>query len=323
MKQISMSKTALITHKDCLEHMPPVGHPESPSRLEAIWAALDGHLFQGLLRLEAPLGADDDIALFHPREQIAQLEGLSPTSSQRAFALDPDTYLSHGSLRAARRCVGAVIAGVDGIMKGDFSRAFCATRPPGHHAETRTPMGFCLWNSAAIGALYARETYGLKRVAVVDFDVHHGNGSQELAFKDRDFFYASIHQGGIYPGSGFECETAFGNLVNIPLDKGTQSLKWRQAIAAKIIPALEAFAPELIIVSAGFDGHRLDPLASFSLEASDFYWVTQELLRVAQGKLVSTLEGGYHLEALAESVDQHVRAMLDYDENASKSVVGA
>jgi acetoin utilization deacetylase AcuC-like enzyme len=318
-----MSQTALISHDDCLQHLPPTGHPESPARLEAVLKALGGRQFEGLSRLEAPLGRDEDIARVHPPEQIAKLEALCPTQGRRAIALDADTYLSPGTLAAARRGVGAVIAAVDGVMTGQFARAFCATRPPGHHAESITPMGFCLWNNAAIGALYARAAYGLQRVAVVDFDVHHGNGSQELTFKDRDFFYASIHQGGIYPGSGFEHETAFGNLVNVPLDHGTRGPAWRAAIEAKIIPALEAFAPELIIVSAGFDGHRLDPLASFSLEVDDYYWVTQELLRVAHGKLVSTLEGGYHLDALSASAKQHVLAMLDFDKNAGKTVPGA
>jgi acetoin utilization deacetylase AcuC-like enzyme len=318
-----MSKTALITHQDCFGHAPPIGHPEAPSRLEAVLAALSAPIFAGLLRVEAPLGTDDDIARVHPREQIEQLEAASPRQGQRPVSLDADTFMSDGSLIAARRGVGAVIAGIDGIMKREFARAFCATRPPGHHAEARIPMGFCLWNSAAVGALYARAAYGLKRVAVVDFDVHHGNGSQELAFKDPDFFYASIHQGGIYPGSGHANETASGNLVNVPLPQGTKGPTWRQAISETIIPALKTYAPELIIVSAGFDGHRLDPLASFSLEADDFYWVTQELLRVAHGKLVSTLEGGYHLDALAESVDQHVRAMLDFDDKAASNGLGA
>jgi acetoin utilization deacetylase AcuC-like enzyme len=318
-----MRQTALITHKFCLDHAPPIGHPESPARLVSVLTALQAPAFKDLIRLEAPIGRDEDIVRVHPLEQIQQLEALSPNLAGRTTALDNDTFMSSGSLAAARCGVGAVIAGVDGIMNGAFERAFCATRPPGHHAEPRTPMGFCLWNSAAIGALYAREAYGLKRVAVVDFDVHHGNGSQELALKDRDFFYASVHQGGIYPGSGFEHETAFGNLVNIPLAHGTNGPVWRHAIADKILPALEAFAPEFLIISAGFDGHRLDPLASFSLESEDYYWITQELLRVADGKLVSTLEGGYHLQALSESVAHHLSAMMDYEHKDKTKRPGA
>jgi acetoin utilization deacetylase AcuC-like enzyme len=308
-----MSKTVLISHNDCLLHIPPAGHPEAPARLAAVIEALAGPEFASLIRLEAPLGQDIDIERVHPRAHIDHIEGLAPNTGQRAVPLDADTYLSAGTLHAARRGVGAVIAGVDGVMSGAFDRAFCATRPPGHHAETSTAMGFCIWNNAAIGALYARAAYGLKRVAVIDFDVHHGNGSQEIALRDPDFFYASVHQGGIYPGSGFEHETAFGNLVNVPLPDHTTSGPWRGAISAKILPALKTFAPEIVIVSAGFDGHRLDPLASFDLEADDFAWVTGELLKLTGGKLVSTLEGGYHLGALGACVREHVRTLVEYD----------
>jgi acetoin utilization deacetylase AcuC-like enzyme len=308
-----MTKTALISHNDCLLHTPPMGHPESAARLETVLAALNKAAFESLVHIEAPLGQDIDIARLHPQALISALEEQAKSLGSRPISLDPDTFLSAGTLTAARRSVGAVIAGIDAIMAGEIERAFCATRPPGHHAEAETPMGFCIWNSAAIGALYARHRYGLERVAVVDFDVHHGNGSQELAQVDKNFFYASIHQGGIYPGSGQGHEVAFGNLVNVPLGAGTTSGPWRHAIEAQILPELIAFAPEIIIVSAGFDGHRLDPLAGFALESEDYYWVTQQLLRVAHGKLVSTLEGGYHLGALGGSVEQHVRAMIDYD----------
>jgi acetoin utilization deacetylase AcuC-like enzyme len=297
-----MAKTALITHPDCLMHIPPAGHPESPARLSAVLAGLSGPDFAALVRLDAPLGRDEDIAHVHPMSHIEEIERLLPPPDSRAIALDGDTYLSSGSLNAARRGVGAVIAAIDGVMTGAFERAFCATRPPGHHAETDRAMGFCIWNSVAIGALYARAAYGLKRVAVVDFDVHHGNGSQEIAQRDPNFFYASIHQDGIYPGSGHVHETAFGNLVNVPLPAHTKSAAWRAAFAAHIIPALEAFQPEIVLVSAGFDAHTLDPLASFDLEAADFGWATRALLHVTQGKLVSTLEGGYHLASLSDCV---------------------
>jgi acetoin utilization deacetylase AcuC-like enzyme len=322
MKQKLMNSVALITHKDCLNHVPPMGHPESPARLEAVLTALEGSAFANLLRLEAPLGRDEDIGRLHPQALVDDLVATSATLGPRAVSLDPDTFLSPGSLNAARRGVGAVIAGVDGVMTGTFSRAFCATRPPGHHAEATTPMGFCIWNHAAIGALYARAAYGLTRVGVVDFDVHHGNGSQELAEKDDNFFYASIHQGGIYPGSGKSRETAFGNLVNVPLPEGTTSGAWRRAFQDVILPALIAFSPELLIISAGFDGHRLDPLAGFDLNDEDYYWVTEQLLRVTGGKLVSTLEGGYHLKALANSVQNHVRAMMDFDDQGQKTHPG-
>jgi acetoin utilization deacetylase AcuC-like enzyme len=323
MKLRDMYKTVIISHDDCLNHTPPMGHPESAARLHAVLAALENGVYGKLLRIEAPLGRDEDIARVHSQDQIIRLSTLSPADGQRSVPLDPDTYLSAGTLLAARRGVGAVIAGVDGIMTGRFERAFCATRPPGHHAEAATPMGFCIWNSAAIGALYARAAYGLSRVAVVDFDVHHGNGSQELALKDADFFYASIHQGGIYPGSGYAHETGHGNLINVPLPSGTKGPAWRSAIAETLLPALAAFDPEIIVVSAGFDGHHSDPLAGFSLDETDYYWVTQQLLRLAGGKLVSTLEGGYHLTALGNSVEQHVRAMVDYDSLSDANMLGA
>jgi acetoin utilization deacetylase AcuC-like enzyme len=316
MRQTYMSKTALISHHDCLAHVPPAGHPESPARLTAVLTALQGREFDRLVRLQAPLGEDGDIVRVHPEAHMDYIQGLSPDYGQRAVPIDADTYLSSGTLQAARRSVGAVIAGIDGVLIGAFDRAFCATRPPGHHAQTTQAMGFCIWNSVAIGACYARARYGLNRVAVIDFDVHHGNGSQEIALRDPDFFYASVHQSGIYPCSGYEHETAFGNLVNVPLPQSTASMAWRAAVSAKVLPALAAFAPQIVIVSAGFDGHRLDPLASFELEADDFGWITHELLKVTDGKLVSTLEGGYHLGALELCVQEHVRVLLNYDKHA-------
>jgi acetoin utilization deacetylase AcuC-like enzyme len=311
-----MSKTALITHPDCLLHCPPSGHPESTARLEAVLSALSGDAFGRLVRIDAPLASEEDIARIHPHTHIAAIQNRAPVGQARAVSLDPDTYLSAGSLAAASRAVGAVIAGIDAVMAGQIDCAFCATRPPGHHAQTDIAMGFCIWNSVAVGALYARARHGAQRVAVIDFDVHHGNGSQEIAQRDKNFFYASIHQGGIYPGSGFAEETAFGNLVNVPLPAHTKSQAWRTAFEDRIIPALRAFDPAIVIVSAGFDGHHRDPLASFDLEADDFGWATHALLQVAGGKLVSTLEGGYHLGALAESARAHVNAMLMYNHHA-------
>jgi acetoin utilization deacetylase AcuC-like enzyme len=317
-----MARTALITHAACFEHRPPAGHPESPERLRVVLEALSEAACPDLIRLEAPLGQVDDIARVHPRELIEAVIALEPTEGARSRQLDPDTYLSAGTIEAAKRGVGAVIAGVDGVLKGAFDRAFCATRPPGHHAEAKTPMGFCIWNSAAIAALYARETYGLKRVAVVDFDVHHGNGSQELAERDPDFFYASIHQGGIYPGSGLAEETASGNLVNVPVPAATTGPAWRAGVESKILPALVAFRPEILIVSAGFDGHRQDPLAGLSLEVEDYRWITERLLDVSQGKLVSTLEGGYHLQALAACVLAHVQTLENYKPRSGGEIAG-
>jgi acetoin utilization deacetylase AcuC-like enzyme len=308
-----MAKTALITHADCLLHCPPAGHPESPARLKSVLQALDGAEFGDLIWLDAPLARDEDIQRIHPLAHFTNVVRQAPAQGDRAVPLDPDTYLSAGTLNAASRGVGAVTMAIDQMMRGQIDRAFCATRPPGHHAQTDIAMGFCIWNSAAIGALYARETYGIERVAVIDFDVHHGNGSQEIAQRDPDFFYASIHQGGIYPGSGHAHETARGNLVNVPLPAHTKGATWRAAFEASIIPALVAFNAGLVIVSAGFDGHYRDPLASFELNSDDFGWATTALLQVTQGKLVSTLEGGYHLGALGESARAHVGAMLAYE----------
>ncbi|WP_085339975.1 histone deacetylase family protein [Aquidulcibacter paucihalophilus] len=317
-----MEKTALITHMACFEHRPPAGHPESPERLRVVLEALNETACPDLIRIQAPLGQIEDIARVHPLARIEEIIGLEPAANARSYQLDPDTYVSAGSIEAAQRAVGAVIAGVDGLMTGAFDRAFCATRPPGHHAEAAKPMGFCIWNSAAIAALYARETYGLKRVAVVDFDVHHGNGSQELAERDPEFFYASIHQGGIYPGSGFADERAAGNLVNVPVPAATASAAWRAEVESKILPALIDFKPEILIVSAGFDGHRLDPLAGLNLETDDYRWVTERLLDVSQGKLVSTLEGGYHLQALAASVLAHVQTLQTYKTRSGGGLAG-
>ncbi|GIU65925.1 acetoin utilization protein [Candidatus Phycosocius spiralis] len=314
-----MIPTALISHPDCLMHQPPAGHPESAQRLERILDALAPESMPGLIRLEAQKCSIEDLTRFHPRELVEGIMKLEPQAGRHCYQLDPDTYLSHGSINAAMHAVGAIKAGIDGVMTGAFKRAFCATRPPGHHAQAKMPMGFCLWNTAAIGAMYARHAYGLKRVAIVDFDVHHGNGSQELALSEPDIFYASIHQSGIYPQSGFEAETAFGNLVNVPLPSETDGQTWRAAFEEKILPALQAFEAEFVIVSAGFDGHRLDPLAGFNLEVDDYRWVTQRLLDAADGQLVSSLEGGYHLQALAACVSAHVHILQTYQSRGGEN----
>lgn len=315
-----MAKIALITHPACFEHRPPAGHPESPERLAAVLTALSG--LDDLIRLDAPCAVKADLVRLHPIEHVERLMALEPKQTGQKQQLDPDTYMSAGSIEAALRAVGAVKAGIDGLMAGQFERAFCATRPPGHHAEARKAMGFCLWNSAAIGALYARAHYGLERVAVVDFDVHHGNGSQELAELDGEFFYASIHQGGIYPGTGHAAETGQGNLVNVPMPSGADGSAWRAAFAETILPTLAAYRPQIIIVSAGFDGHRLDPLAGLNLEVDDYVWATERLLDVAEGKLVSTLEGGYHLQALAACAFAHVRTLQTYKARSGGGLAG-
>ena len=307
-------RTALITHPACLGHATPLGHPESPDRLRAVLRALEGEAFVWLVRETAPLATDEQLARVHGAGHIADLARLEPTEAGDWTALDADTVMSAGSMEAARRAAGAVVAGVEGVVRGDYANAFCAVRPPGHHAEPDRAMGFCLFNNAAVGALHAR-TLGLRRVAVVDFDVHHGNGSQTLAERDPDFFYGSIHQGGAYPGTGFAHETAHGNLANAPVPSGTSGSAWRDAFEAGVLAPLARFAPELIVVSAGFDAHKADPLAALELTEADFAWATRRLMDIAAatcgGKLVSTLEGGYHLGALARSTEAHVRTLMD------------
>jgi acetoin utilization deacetylase AcuC-like enzyme len=308
---------ALFTHDACLSHVPPAGHPESPERLRAVLAALSGPEFAPLIRFDAPRASDESLALVHPLDHVRAVEARGPVPGARPVSIDPDTWLSAGSVEAARRAAGAAVAAVDWVMGQGRGSAFCAVRPPGHHAEPGTAMGFCLWNNAAIAARHARQAHGLKRVAVVDFDVHHGNGSQALAEVDPDFFYASIHQGGAYPGTGFANETgAAGNLINAPVREGTDGPAWRDVFSRHVLAALDAFAPQMIIISAGFDAHRLDPLAGLALEASDFAWATRELHVRAHGKLVSVLEGGYHIAALGQCVHEHVLALLDGEEGA-------
>lgn len=307
--------TALFTHPSCLAHRPPFGHPESPDRLQAVLAALDAPEFAALDRRLAPLATLDQIARVHPAPYAEQIAARAPRPGEAAVALDPDTSLSAGSIEAALRAAGAMIAAVEAVQMGTARNAFCAVRPPGHHAEPDRAMGFCLFNTVAIAARHAQAALGLSRVAIVDFDVHHGNGSQTIAEQDGSVFFASIHEAGNYPGTGFASETGpAGNVVNVPAPAGADSAIWRRAFEAKILPALEAFGPDLILVSAGFDAHRDDPLASLALHEDDFGWATRALVavceRVCEGKLVSTLEGGYDLSALARSAQSHVRALM-------------
>jgi acetoin utilization deacetylase AcuC-like enzyme len=304
--------TLLYTHRACLGHDPGPHHPECPARLEAVLAALDAPEFAGLIRREAPRATLDAIARVHPRSHIDRTLAAVPQSGYHA--IDGDTFLSPGSGEAALRAAGALVAAVDAVVAGEAKNAFCAVRPPGHHAEPATAMGFCLFNNAVIGALHARATHGLRRVAIVDFDVHHGNGSQAVAETDADLFYASTHQMPLYPGTGSAKETGVGNIVNRPLRAGAGRDEFRTAFGEWIMPALGHFAPDLVIVSAGFDAHADDPLAGLRLTEADFTWVTEQLLGLAErycgGRLVSTLEGGYDLGALASSTAAHVAALM-------------
>ncbi|HLZ68238.1 MAG TPA: histone deacetylase family protein [Aliidongia sp.] len=304
--------TLLYTHRACLDHDPGPHHPERPARLEAIWQALDAPEFAGLIRREAPRATFEALERAHPRRHIDQLLTAVPASGH--VAVDADTVLSSGSGEAALRAAGAIVAAVDAVVAGEAKNAFCAVRPPGHHAEPTTAMGFCLFSNAVIGALHARAVHGLRRVAIVDFDVHHGNGTQAFAEHDADLFYASTHQWPLYPGTGAARETGLGNIVNRPLRAGSDGAEFRTAFGEWIMPALGQFAPDLVIVSAGFDAHAADPLAGLNLREADFAWATEQLTsfagRYCGGRLVSTLEGGYDLDALASSTAAHVAALM-------------
>lgn len=303
--------TLLYTHPACLEHNPGSGHPERPDRLKAVLAALDDPEFQGLVRREAPMADIEQIARVHPRAYVDRVLQAVPESG--TVGLDPDTYLSPASGEAALRAVGAVCAAIDAVMAGEARNAFCAIRPPGHHAEAAQAMGFCLFNQVAIGAAHARAVHGLKRVAVVDFDVHHGNGTEVVAVEDPDFFFASSHQAPLYPGTGLADRGP--HVLNVTLDPGAGSAIFRSAYENRIFPALSAFRPDIILISAGFDAHELDPLAGLCLTDQDYAWVTREICALARnlchGRVVSALEGGYHLEALARSAAAHVTALME------------
>ena len=304
--------TLLYTHPACLEHDPGPYHPESPARLRAVLNVLDAPEFAALERREAPEAALDDIARVHPRHFVERLLAAVPLSGH--LGVDADTVMSPASGRAALRAAGAVIAAVDAVVAGDAGNAFCAVRPPGHHAEPGRAMGFCLFNNVAIGALRARHEHGIARVAVIDFDVHHGNGTQACFYDDPSLFYASTHQFPLYPGTGAVSETGVGNIVNVPLPPGAGPRHFRLGFSREILPALDAFRPEMVLISAGFDAHKSDPLAQLLLDENDYAWVTGKLLEVAgrhaQGRLVSTLEGGYDLAALAASAAAHLRALM-------------
>lgn len=304
--------TLLYTHSSCLDHDPGSHHPEAPARLRTVLAALSGPQYARLERREAPEAALDDILRVHSRHHVEHVLGAVPKAGHAA--IDADTVLSPASGTAALHAAGAVAAAVDAVVAKEADNAFCAVRPPGHHAEPDRAMGFCLFNNAAIGALRAREVHGFERVAVVDFDVHHGNGTQAAFEADDNLFYASTHQYPLYPGTGAASETGVGNIVNVPLRPMSGSGPFRAAMTGRVLPALDAFRPDLLLISAGFDAHRSDPLAQLMLEEADYTWITERLVEIAfrhaEGRLVSTLEGGYDLTALGASVAAHVRVLM-------------
>ena len=304
--------TLLYTHPACLDHDPGRHHPESPARLRAVLAALDDPEFARLERREAPAADREDLLRVHSPRHVESILGAVPKTGH--VGIDADTVLSPASGEAALRAAGAVVAAVDAVVAREGDNAFCAVRPPGHHAEPLQAMGFCLFNNAAIGALRARQVHGLARVAVIDFDVHHGNGTQAAFEMDGSLFYASTHQYPLYPGTGSAGETGVGNIVNVPLRPLSGSGQFRLALTQRILPALDVFRPEFVLVSAGFDAHRDDPLAQLMLGEADYTWVTERLLEIAyrhaKGRLVATLEGGYDLPALAASAAAHVRVLM-------------
>ncbi len=307
--------TLYITHDAFLEHDTGEWHPERPDRLRAIDRVLSGERFQNLHRVEAPAATREQIVRAHAESYFDFVERAQP--KKELIPLDDgDTMMSPGSWNAALRSAGAGIQAVDEVMQGLAGNAFCLVRPPGHHAEPGKALGFCLFNNAAIAALHAQAAYGAERVAVVDFDVHHGNGTQAMFWARPSCFYASTHQMPLFPGTGSIAERGEkGNIVNAPLRAGDGSSEFREAYESVILAALRRHAPDLIVVSAGFDAHRADPLANINLIDEDYAWVTRKLVDVARercgGRIVSLLEGGYDLAALARSVGVHVQALLE------------
>ena len=304
--------TLLFTHPACLEHDPGRHHPEGPARLRAVFDALADPEFARLERREAPEAALEDLLRVHPRPHVERLLRAVPKSGH--VGIDADTILSPASGAAALRAAGAVVAAVDAVIAREADNAFCAVRPPGHHAEPERAMGFCLFNNIAVGALRARVAHQLQRIAVIDFDVHHGNGTQAAFEADDGLLYASTHQSPLYPGTGSASETGVGNIVNVPLRPMAGSSQFRIGMTQRILPALEAFRPELLLISAGFDAHRCDPLAQLLLDEEDYIWITEKLIEIAYrhagGRLVSALEGGYDLAALGASAAAHIRVLM-------------
>jgi len=309
--------TALYSHPDCLEHVNPPGHPEQVARLKAIAAALAAPGFAALDRREAPIGAEESIRRAHSRQYIDTIRAAAPEKGWTQ--LDPDTSMSPGSWDAALRGVGGLTSAVDAVLAGEVQNAFVAVRPPGHHAERAQPMGFCLFSNIAIAALHALEAHGLSRVAVLDFDVHHGNGTQDVLWNESRTRFASSHQMPLFPGTGGRHEKgAYLQIRNVPLPEGSGGAKMRDEWENDILPWVREWEPELVLVSAGFDAHRADPLAGLHWQTEDFGWLTHRICDLADdccgGRVVSTLEGGYDLEALADSVGLHVEVLMERGE---------
>ena len=311
--------TLLVTHPCFLNHLTGPGHPERPDRMRAIDKVLTHELFAGLKREEAPLREDveEHILRAHPARYLEAIKKARPKEGDEPVHLDPDTVMSPGSWEAALRAVGAGLLAVDKVMDetSGIRNAFAQVRPCGHHAEFERAMGFCIFSNIAIAGLYARARHGAERIAVVDFDVHHGNGTQDVFWSDKDLFFASTHQMPLYPGTGALGETGVGNVWNAPLRPGDGGEQFREAVLSRVLPALHNFGPDLILISAGFDAHEADPLANLRLVEADFLWATEKIAEMADrhchGRIVSMLEGGYDLTALARSVAVHVKTLME------------
>jgi acetoin utilization deacetylase AcuC-like enzyme len=306
--------TLYLTHPCFLDHDTGLGHPERADRMRAIEKAFAAEDFAPLVREASPVASDDAILRAHPRAYLDALREAAP--EDETIYLDADTPMSPGTMKAVLHAAGGAVRAVDAVMGGEAQNAFCASRPPGHHAEPKRAMGFCFLSNIVIAAKHAREVHGAERVAVVDFDVHHGNGTQAAFWPDRNLLFASTHQMPLFPGTGALHETGVdNNIVNAPLSAGDDGDEFREAFRSRIFPALENFQPDLLLISAGFDAHMKDPLGGIGLVEDDYYWATCKLTEIAHkyasGRIVSLLEGGYHLNALADSAAVHVRALMD------------
>lgn len=304
----------IYSHPDCLGHNPGTGHPECPERLQGILSSLEEASFRDSLQFrEAPLGTDEQVLLAHESFHVDRVRKIAPSEGEAS--LDPDTHMSPGSLNAALRAVGATCQGIDALMSGETEKVFCATRPPGHHATPDHAMGFCIFNQVAIAALYAQQKFDLERVAIVDFDVHHGNGTQDIMNGRNGMFYISTHQSPLYPGTGMASENRDHNIFNVPLPGGTGHGTYLNVFEESVVPALEAYKPQLLLVSAGFDAHQADPLAGMALTDETYRWLGNRLNTIADtwcdGKLLATLEGGYNLGVLPGSVLAYLAGTLE------------
>jgi len=301
--------TLIIQHDDCLRHNPGDGHPESAQRVNAVLSGLES--LKNLQHLPAPLATTEQITRVHPVEFLARLKALEP--SEGRFQIDPDTFLNNGSIDAALRASGGLCFAIDQVLEDKALRGFCVTRPPGHHSEPEQSMGFCPINHVAIGAMHALENPDIKRIAIIDFDVHHGNGTQAVFEQNPDVMFVSSHQLPLYPGSGHIDETGCGNILNLPLAAGDGSAAFRRAWGTLGLPAIHSFEPDLILISAGFDAHQRDPLAQIELTDADYHWITRNACDLAmdscQGRVISTLEGGYDMQALATAGRAHVEGL--------------